>query len=37
MRSYIEEWLERELKEVADERKHAVSTIPVNEKVSASK
>jgi hypothetical protein len=42
MRSYIEEWLERELKQVADERQQAVATIPVavddiNEKTSARK
>jgi hypothetical protein len=42
MRSYIEEWLERELKKVIDERKHAVATIPVaiddiNERASARK
>ena len=42
MRSYIEEWIERELKQVADERKQTVSTIPavvddINEKESASK
>jgi hypothetical protein len=29
LRSYIEEWLERELKQVADERQQAVATIPV--------
>jgi hypothetical protein len=28
MRSYIEEWIERELKQVADKRKQTVSTIP---------
>jgi hypothetical protein len=27
MRSYIEEWLERELKQATDERKHAVVMI----------
>jgi hypothetical protein len=27
MRSYIEEWLERELKQVTDERQQAVSMI----------
>jgi hypothetical protein len=28
MRSYIEEWLERELKQAADERQQAVARIP---------
>ena len=42
MRSYIEEWLERELKQLADKRQQTVSMIPVvinniNEKESASK
>jgi hypothetical protein len=42
LRSYIEEWVERELKQVADERQQAVGTIPVvvddnNKKASARK
>ena len=42
MRSYIEEWLERELKHVVDERQQAVATIlvaidDINEKASARK
>jgi hypothetical protein len=42
MRSYIEEWLERELKKVADKRQHAVARIPtviddINEKASTRK
>ena len=42
MRSYIEEWLERELKQVANERQQAVATIPIvvddnNKKASANK
>ena len=42
MRSYIEEWLESQLNQAADERQHAVSTIPavvdnINEKTSANK
>ena len=28
MRSYIEEWLERQLKQAADERQHAIVNIP---------
>jgi hypothetical protein len=28
MRSYIEEWLERELNQAVDERKQVVATIP---------
>jgi hypothetical protein len=42
MRSYIEEWLESELKQIVDERQHALTMIPVvvddiNEKASTSK
>jgi hypothetical protein len=42
MRSYIEEWLERELKKAADERQQAVAMIPavvndINETEAASK
>jgi len=42
MKSYIKEWLERELKQVVEERQHAVATIPavvddINENASASK
>jgi hypothetical protein len=42
MRSYIEEWLEKELKQAVDERKQVVSMIPVavddiNEKASTRK
>ena len=42
MRSYIEEWLERELKQATDERKQAVAKIPavvddINETTAASK
>ena len=42
MRSYIEEWLERELKQVIDERQQAVATIPgvldeINEMVAVRK
>jgi hypothetical protein len=28
MRSYIQEWVERQLKQVADERQQAVASIP---------
>jgi hypothetical protein len=42
LRSYFEEWVKRELKQVADKRQHAVGTITVavddnNKKASASK
>jgi hypothetical protein len=42
LRRYIEEWIERELKLVADERKYAVATIPLvidnnNKKASTNK
>jgi hypothetical protein len=42
MRRYIEEWLERELKQVVDERQQTIATIPaaiddINEKPSARK
>jgi hypothetical protein len=42
MRSYIKEWLERELKQATDERQQAIATIPavvndINETTSARK